>query len=319
MNAMLPAPPAPPAHRSGGIVVMLAALACFGALDTTTKLVSSVVPVAMAIWVRYVLQSTTTGALIWSHRRSGLLRTSRPLMHIARGLLLVTTNVIAFVSLRHMHVGEFTAIVMLTPLLLTVVAASALREHVSWARWLCVVVGFAGTIVVIRPDENLLQWVTLLPLLLVLANAAFQVLTSRLARTDEPLAMHFYTGLAGFALATGVLPFAWEALSWRLWSLLCLLGVIGTLGHFLLIVAYSRAPVAMLTPYLYLQIGFGALGAWWVFDHVPDPRSIAGIGLIVIGGIFGTWLTGREALARERIGRGDAESSLAAMAAADGH
>jgi drug/metabolite transporter (DMT)-like permease len=81
--------------------------------------------------------------------------------------------------------------------------------------------------------------------------------------------------------------------------------------------AYARAPVAVLTPYLYLQVGFGALGGWIVFSHVPDDWSLAGIVMIVGCGVYGTWLTGREILRGERTP--DAQSSLAAMAGADEH
>ncbi len=300
---------------SGGIAVMLAALVCFSALDTTTKLAAALVPVVMAVWVRYLMQVTITGAVVLPRRGVALFATRRPGMHVARGALMLTTNAIAFLSLREMHVGEFTAIVMLTPLLLTIVAAWHLGEHVSWLRWGCVLGGFVGTIVVIRPDRAALQWALLLPLVLVVAGAAFQVLTSRLARTDDPATMHFYTGLVGLIVTSLWLPMVWRPLAGSSWMLLGLMGLFGTFGHFLLILAYSRAPVAVLTPYLYTQIAFGALGGWLVFAHVPDAWSLAGIGLIAACGVFGTWLTGKEALARGRFA--EAQSSIAAIASAD--
>lgn len=303
--------------RAGGIAFIVIAVLCFGSLDTTTKLAAGVVPVAMAMWVRYLVQTTVTAAVLLPARGTALFRTRRPMMQFVRGLMLLTCSVIAFVSLRHMHVGEFTAIVMLTPLLLTVVAAWALRETVSWLRWACVIGGFVGTVVVIRPGRELFQLATLLPLLLVAANTAFQILTSRLAKTDDPGTMHFYTGLVGLVLTTLALPLVWQALPLRLWGVIALIGALGTLGHFLLIVAYTRTPVAVLTPYLYLQIAFAALGGWIVFAHVPDAWSLAGIALIAVCGVFGTWLTGREALANAR--RDPAESSIVAIAAADAH
>jgi drug/metabolite transporter (DMT)-like permease len=94
-----------------------------------------------------------------------------------------------------------------------------------------------------------------------------------------------------------------------------LMGVLSTLGHILLILAYARTPVAVLTPYLYLQIAFAALGGWLVFAHVPDRWSLAGIALVAVGGVFGTWLTGRELLARQRLE--SPQSTRAAIAGAD--
>jgi drug/metabolite transporter (DMT)-like permease len=304
-----------PAQRVGGIAFIVLALACFGTLDTITKGISAITPVVMVLWVRYVVQTVLTTAVLWPRQRAQLFRTGRPLLQLARGLLLMTCSAIAFFSLRVMQVGEFTAIVMLTPLVLTMVAAVALHERISWLRWACVLGGFAGTLVVIRPGAGLFEWVMLLPLLLVLANTAFQVLTSRLTQTEDPGTMHFYTGLVGLAATSAALPLAWKTLPAAVWAALGLIGLIGALGHFLLIMAYTRAPVAVLTPYLYLQIAFAALGGWVAFGHVPDGWSLAGIGLVAVCGVFGTWLTGREVMARRD--RKEAQSTLEAIAGAD--
>ena len=302
-------------QRGGGVAFIVLALACFGALDTITKFASATAPLVMALWLRYVVQAGLTSALLWPSRKSALFRTRRPALQALRGLLLLTCSGIAFLSLRVMQVGEFTAIVMLTPLLLTVIAAALLRERVSWLRWLCVLGGFSGAMLVIRPGKELFHWATLLPLVLVAANTGFQALTSRMSRTEDPGTMHFYTGLVGLVVTSALLPLAWQALPWTIWAAIGLIGVLATFGHFLLIVAYTRAPVAVLTPYLYLQIAFATLGGWLVFSHVPDAWSLAGIALVAAGGVFGTWLTGRERLARQRLE--SPESTIAAIASAD--
>jgi len=308
-----------PAHRPrriGGVAFIFIALMCFGALDTTAKLAAAAsVPVLMALWVRYVVQTVSTCAVLLPQQGTRLFHSRRPALQALRALLLVTCNGIAFVSLAHMHVGEFSAIVMLTPLLLTVVAAVGLKERVSWLRWACLAGGFAGTLVVLRPGREMFTPALLLPLVLVLGNAAFQILTSALAKVDQPGTIHFYSGLGGLAVTSMSLPLVWQALPPQLWALMGLMGVFGALGHFLLIMAYARAPVAILTPYLYLQVGFGTLGGWIVFSHVPDEWSLLGIATIVGCGVYGTWLTGREILRGERTP--DAQSSLAAMAGAD--
>jgi drug/metabolite transporter (DMT)-like permease len=302
-------------HRGGGIAFIVMALVCFGALDTTTKFASATAPLVMALWLRYVVQAGLTVVVLWPSRGSRLFRTGRPALQCLRGLLLLTCSGIAYLSLRVMQVGEFTAIVMLTPLLLTVIAAAMLHEPVSWLRWLCVLGGFSGAMFVIRPGKDLFHWALLLPLVLVAANTAFQALTSRMARTEDPGTMHVYTGLVGLVVTSAALPLAWQALPWTIWAAIGLMGLLSTLGHFLLIMAYTRAPVAVLTPYLYLQIAFATLGGWLVFSHVPDAWSLAGIALIAVCGVFGTWLTGRELLARRRLE--SPESTIAAIASAD--
>jgi len=118
------------------------------------------------------------------------------------------------------------------------------------------------------------------------------VLTIRLARTENPLTMNFYTGWVGALAATPLLLLAWDPqVPVGLWGLMVVMGVAGAMGHFLLILAYRRAPASTLTPYLYAQIGFAMACGWVVFGHVPDGWSILGMGLIALCGAAGAWLT----------------------------
>ena len=201
-----------------------------------------------------------------------------------------------------MPVGEFTAIAMISPLVITLLAAVALKEHVSVARWLLVLGGFAGTMIIIRPGHANFAWTMLLPLGLVVTNALFQVLTSKMARTEDPVTMHIYTGWVGSILITIFLPFVWVPLpTVELWGWLLLMGLAATLGHFMLILAYQRAPAATLTPYLYTGIGFAMLGGWLVFSHVPDTWSIIGMVMIAVCGALGAWLAVKEGRLRMEV------------------
>ena len=275
-----------------GIWLVVAACAGFAMLDTTTKYISFSVPALMAIWLRYLFQAVATTIVMLPTRGLTLLKTANPKFQFLRGVLLLLSSIFAFYSVKYMPVGEFTALVMITPLVITLLAARVLRERVSLLRWLLVAGGFAGTLVIVRPGGQAFGWQLLLPLGLVASNAWFQVLTSRLARTEDPVTMHFYTGWVGALLASLALPFVWAPLaSWSLWGWLALMGLLGTVGHFLLILAYMRAPAATLTPFLYVQIGFAMIGGWLVFLHVPDQWSVSGIAMIVVCGAAGAWLT----------------------------
>src|SRR4029077_2159106 len=95
--------------------------------------------------------------------------------------------------------------------------------------------------------------------------------------------------------ASVALPFVWSSLpGWQWWALLVLMGAMGTVGHFMLILAYQRAPASTLTPYLYSQIAFAMLGGWFMFSHIPDQVSLIGMGMIAACGAAGAWLTVRE-------------------------
>jgi len=248
------------------------------------------------LWFRYAFQAVATTAVVLPQRGLGVLRTLHPKFQCLRGVLLLTSSLFAFASLKYMPVGEFTAIVMIAPLAVTFLAATVLKERVSPLRWLLVAGGFAGTLVIIRPGGEAFTWASLLPLGLVASNACFQVLTSKLARTEDPVTMHLYTGWVGTLLSSLALPFAWAELEagW-MWAALCFMGVTATVGHFMLILAFQRAPASTLTPYLYSQIAFAMLGGWLVFAHVPDGWSLVGMAVIAFCGATGAWLTVREA------------------------
>ena len=287
------------ARTLAGIVFAITAVACFATLDTTTKFVAASVPVLMALWFRYAFQAVATTLVVLPRMGLRVLRTEHPKFQFLRGLLLFLSSVFAFFSLKYMPVGEFTAIIMITPLLITLLAITSLGEKVSPMRWALVSGGFVGTLIIIRPGSEAFDWTMLLPLGLVASNAWFQVLTSKLARTEAPMTMHFYTGWVGTLLASTLLPFFWTPIdSWVLWGGMVLMGTAGSVGHFLLILAYARAPAATLTPYLYAQIGFAMLGGWLVFSHVPDGWSILGMGLIAVCGAAGAWLTVLESRVR---------------------
>ncbi|MEP6824749.1 MAG: DMT family transporter [Ramlibacter sp.] len=287
----------PPGSRNAlaGIGLVVAAGACFAALDTTTKFISTSVPLLMALWFRYAFQALATTVAVLPVRGMAVWRTLHPRFQVLRGVLLLTSSLFAFASLKYMPVGEFTAIVMIAPLAITLLAATVLKEKVSALRWLLVAGGFAGTLVIIRPGGEAFNWASLLPLGLVASNAWFQVLTSRLARTEDPVTMHLYTGWVGTLLAALALPFAWSSLpAWWLWAALCFMGFMATVGHFMLILAYQRAAAATITPYLYSQIAFAMLGGWLMFSHLPDGWSIVGMAMIAVCGAAGAWLTVRE-------------------------
>ena len=278
-----------------GIALLIAAVACFAVLDTTTKVITLSVPMLMALWFRYAFQAIATSLAVLPKRRWALLRTAHPRFQFLRGVLLVASSALAFFSLKYLPVGEFTAIVMITPLFLTLLASVNLAERVSVWRWTLVIGGFIGTLIIIRPGGERFSWAMLLPLGMVFLNAWFQILTSRLARTEDPMTMHFYTGWTGTLLASLALPFAWTLVdSWLLWAGLTLMGLAATVGHFMMILAYARTPVSTLTPFLYAQIGFAAVGGWLAFSHVPDRLSLLGMAMVALCGAAGAWLAVRE-------------------------
>jgi drug/metabolite transporter (DMT)-like permease len=272
--------------------LLLIAMACFAVLDTITKRVTTVVPVMVAIWARYFFQALLTTAVVLPLKGFDVLKTDNLRQQVIRGVLLTLVTGLAFSSLKFLPVGEFTAIVMVVPLLVTLLAARMLGEHVSPQRIGLVCGGFIGTLIIVRPGTEVFGWHLLIPAALVLVNAAFQLLTSKMSRTEDAMTTQFYTTWVGTALTSIPLFWFWVPVTdMRVLLELVLMGVAGCVGHFLLIMAFERSPAGTLMPYMYAQIGFAMLGGWWVFDHVPDHFSMMGIGLIALCGTAGGLLT----------------------------
>ncbi len=278
---------------SRGIVLVLLACACFTVLDSVAKIVVVSVPVLMAMWARYLLQAIFTTAMLGPRYGRALWRVKHPRLQLARGLLLAVTTMLALLALRSMPVGEFTAIIMLTPLAVTVLAVFLLKERVVPLQWLCVIGGFAGAMVIIRPGGGQFGWPAVLALGCVAGSTAFQLLTSHMARLQEnPAATHFYSGWVGAAAMTLALPLSWvPVVSTHLWMLMALMGLLAAAGHFMLTLSYQHATASALMPYLYGQVGFAVIAGMVFFDHLPDAASLAGMGLITLCGAGSAWLT----------------------------
>lgn len=278
-----------------GIVHVVLACACFSVLDSVAKLVVVSVPVLMAIWVRYLLQAVVTSAMLGPRYGRALWQVRHPWLQLTRGLLLVGTTMLALLALRTMPVGEFTAIIMLTPLAVTVLAVFLFKERVVPLQWLCVIGGFAGAMVIIRPGGGQFGWPAVLALCCMAGSTSFQVLTSYMARLHEnPASTHFLSGWAGAVVLTLALPMTWSPVaSLNLWLLMGLMGVLAAGGHFLLTLSYQHASASTLMPYLYSQVGFAVIAGMLIFSHVPDAASLAGMGLIACCGAASAWLTAR--------------------------
>ena len=292
-------PAGKPAALRSGVAFAVMAMACFAVMDVTNKVLVAGMPLLMALWFRYIFQAAATTLAVLPRRGWALFHTQQPWRHLLRGVLLFLCSLLAFINLQHMPVAEFTAIGMLTPLAVTVLARFFLQEHVSPLRWVLILGGMSGALLIVKPGTQMSLSTAWLPLLMVMVYASFQVLTSLMARTEEPVTLHFYTGWIGTAIAS-VLVLGWWTtdLSVSQWAMLLVLGVAGTLGHYLLILAFARAPASSVTPFLYTGIAFASFGGWLVFTHIPDSLALLGMLLIVGCGLLAGWLNVRE----QRIG-----------------
>lgn len=166
-------------------------------------------------------------------------------LQILRGLALIMGTSCLFASLRFITVGEMTAIMMITPMAVTAIAGLLFKEWVPPLRWLLLVGGFAGTLVIIRPGTEDFRWAMLLPFGQVVFNTAFQLLTSRLSRTEHPVTTNLYTSFTCTVLALPALVLTdMSQLPGWVWGLAVVLGLTATLGHMLWVMAFQRVPAS---------------------------------------------------------------------------
>jgi len=304
-----------------GIGLILLMVSCFATLDTSAKLLGQTLPVIVGLFARYLVQALIMGTWLcvrWVRSGGNPFRTEHPRFQMLRGCLLLVCSALLFFGIRFMPVAEFTSIGMLTPVLVTVLAALFLHEHVSLTRALLVLGGFMGALVVTRPGSGLFGWVALIPLAMALVYAGFQLLTRRLSHLDHPLTTHFYTGLVG-TVVVGLIGLAWQPVdAWHalqaappsVWGLLALAGVAGTAGHLFLILALGVAPISVLMPFTYLQLATASFTGWLAFGHVPDGWAFMGMAVVALCGATSVWLNLRESAAAQRIA--PSESALTA-------
>lgn len=288
-------------QQGAGVLLIVLATLCFALLDTLTKYATTLAPVLMLLWFRYAFQAVVTFGLRFPAQRGGLLRTNNPRFQALRGTLLLITSTCSFFALRYLPVGEFTAMIMLSPLVATGLAAWFLKDPVTPQRWALLSLGLAGVLLVIRPGGQSFSWALLFPAVLIITLSWFQVLTSRLSGHENPYTTHFYTGLVGTLVLLPVLPMVWDsAIFIAYWPYFVGVGFFGTTGHLLLIRAYMKATTSVLTPYLFTQIAFATLAGWVVFDHAPDLLAWCGILVIAASGISNAVLSARELAKRHR-------------------
>ncbi|MBA4329401.1 MAG: EamA/RhaT family transporter [Polaromonas sp.] len=273
--------------NTSGILLHIAGLWLLSTLDASGKwLVLAGVPVLMVSWVRYAVHTALMTAVVLPRRGTAIFQTKSLTRQLVRGFLMIATTVLFFSVLARLPLAEATAINFLAPLFVMAMAPWLLKEPHRLHRWLGVLVGFAGMLVVVRPGAQLDPVGVALGLLTAFTFALFQISTRRVAH-DDPLTTNYYGGLFGTAALTLVLPWFWVTpeLSLLEWALLVSTGFTGFFGHWLQAAAYRKSPASLLAPFSYMQILSAAILGWWVFGQVPGQTTALGIALICLAGV----------------------------------
>ncbi len=269
-------------HTLRAIALFLMAMLLFATLDTTAKHLAQTFPVPMLVWARYTFHFLLMLLVLGWSMRGRLIATRHPVEQVLRALLLVATTGFGVAALRIMPLAESTAIFFVAPLIVTVLAVPLLGETVGGRRYVAVLAGFAGVLLIARPGGTLPATGVAAALVAAAAYSGYQILTRRIARHENAVTMVFYTALVGTAVMALALPWYWSGPmpDWRQALLICSLGIYGGTGHFLLTRAFRLAPASTLSPFQYVQLVWATLLGWLVFGQLPDGLSMAG-GLVI--------------------------------------
>jgi len=278
---------------------MVAAVGVFTLMDTIAKYLARWYPVPGIVWARYALNLLILLAWFAARGELGRVRTVRPGIQFARGMLLAAATLIYFTSLTVLPLADAAAIAFVMPLFVAALAVPMLKERLDAPRVLAILVGLAGALIVVRPGTAVFTLYALLPMGMALCNALYQILTRKVAGVEHPLTSLMWGAIVGAVLFSAALPFAWKTPDQPgHWALLGVIGVLASVGHYLLIRAYDHASATLLAPYTYTAMIWAMLLGLLVFGHFPDGWSLAGIAVIVASGLF---LATRQRLTVRRI------------------
>jgi drug/metabolite transporter (DMT)-like permease len=273
------------------------AVACFSVLDGIIKTLAVRHPVPLLVWARWGFQ--VLAMLLWLAPKMGvgMLRTRHLRMQLLRGCLLVGSSLFFMTALSHLPLADATALNYTTPTIVIVLAILFLNERLTLPRMAFVVAGLAGMLMIVQPGAAIFQGYSLFALGSAACYAVYQI-TTRMLAGEDPRVSLFYPALVGTLLMTLVWPWFGSRIdvSWTDVALLAGIGVLGTIGHFLFILAFQRAPASALTPFTYIQVVFATLIGWFVYGDFPGALTLAGMALIAGSGLLLTWHERRRAL-----------------------
>ncbi len=285
-----------------GILAMSAAGAVFSGHDAITKYLAERLPIGEIIFFRQLSSAVLLTAYIWFAHGLGVIR---PVMiggQALRAFFFLASTVLIAISVASLPLSTALAIIFSSPLLVAALSPLLLKERVGPRRWLAIIVGFIGVLVIIRPGGAQFTWLLLIPVAAASASALRDITTRILHRTDSTYAILFWSNLVILAATLLTWPFGWEEVSLSDAGFLILGGALNTLAHFLTITALRHGDAALVTPFRYTALVWAALQGFAVWVDVPDNWTILGAMIIVAAGVY---LVLREAQVRRKAAASD--------------
>ena len=278
-----------------GILFMCIAVSFFPLLNTAVKYLSAELTLIIILWFRFASHLVYATAVFTPGRgMHRLFISSRPKTQITRSLLLLCATCFYVIAISYIPLTTAASISFTSPLMVVALSAPILGERVGIHRWIAVIFGFIGALIIIRPSGDSTHWSVFLVLGTAACYAIYQIMTRALAAHDEAETTTIYSAYVGLAVMSAILPFYWVTPSgWLQWSLLLSLGATGGFGHYLVIKAYQYGPAAVIAPFGYVQLIGATIFGYFVFGDFPDKWTWLGAGVIIGSGLYITYRESR--------------------------
>ena len=268
------------------IILNLSAWIVLPFMDTIAKYLSSEISFFQITWARYFFTVFWTLPLMFFFFRKNLKWSENPKLQILRGITLLSANICFFYSISIISMAKALTLAFIAPLVTTALSTIILGENVGIKRWSAVIVGFLGSLVVIRPGLIEFNLATLAALGTGFFYGVYLIITRKLHTVDNPLLTLLITGVVGAIISSLFVPIIWINLSQSQWLWLALMGIFACLGHLLLIYSLRYADASKLAPFGYFEIITNIILGYYFFQDFPDIWTFTGLFIIISSGVY---------------------------------
>ena len=255
-------------------------------MDGFAKYLSSDLPVLQITWARYFFTVAFTLPIMFFFFRKNLVWTDKPKLQLIRGLILLTANVCFFYSISIISLAKALTLAFIAPLIVTAFSPIFLGEKVGFRRWSAVIIGFIGSMVVIRPGFVEINLASLAALGTGVMYGFYLIITRKLSSSDNPLLTLLLTGVVGAILISFVMPFVWIKPTLNQWSMMAAIGIFACVGHLFIILSLKYADASKLAPFSYFEIVTNIIIGYYFFSDFPDKWTFLGLFIIILSGIY---------------------------------
>ena len=255
-------------------------------MDGFAKYLSADLPVLQITWARYFFTVAFTLPIMFFFFRQNLVWTDKPKLQFIRGLILLCANICFFYAISVISLAKALTLAFIAPLIVTAFSPIFLKEKVGFRRWAAVIIGFVGSLVVIRPGFVEINLASLAALGTGVMYGFYLIITRKLSTSDNPLLTLLLTGVVGAIVSSLFVPIVWINPTFTQWSLLALMGVFACLGHLFLILSLKYADASKLAPFGYFEIVTNILLGYYFFGDFPHYWTWVGLAIIICSGVY---------------------------------